>query len=174
MSKGTYEDLLTKARELVPAADTSFIRLGAVLWALDDTVASRSDFREAIESLGIGYRKARYLVEVSRAFQSVKAPEWFLQQLGWTKCSLLAPYITPQNSKELLEKAASSTALELKSYLDTKEQSGMKVFSVPLTVGQRAKLDAALEARGAKQHGRHVLGRAEALMRLIDDADHAV
>ena len=117
------EDLLELAQELVEDASSIEYRLGGVLHhirisgaykTLDPRYAENGGFAlYAEETLSCGYRKARYLINIYRAFCTCGIDGAKVQELGWTKCAKIAAVMTEENAEELVELASSHSVTEL-------------------------------------------------------------
>src|SRR3954451_1353564 len=165
--------LVEKARGMTPGQDRNFIELGLVLAQLSESCDSRDDFIEAISQIGVGYRKARYLIEIADLAYKLRLPKDELAAIGWTKISILAPYLQHGRAEDLLERAKNFTAIELKRMVTQEYREPVETATFFLTKSEKEILEAALRNRGARQHGRQLLFRNDALMKLVQEADKA-
>jgi hypothetical protein len=165
--------LVEKARGMTPGQDRNFIELGLVLAQLSESCDSRDDFIEAISQIGVGYRKARYLIEIADLAYKLRLPKDELAAIGWTKISILAPYLQHGRAEDLLERAKNFTAIELKRMVTQEYREPVETATFFLTKSEKEILETALRNRGARQHGRQLLFRNDALMKLVQEADKA-
>jgi hypothetical protein len=173
MKHDQVDMLVEKARGMTPGQDRNFVELGMVLAQLSETCDNRGDFIDAITKIGVGYRKARYLIEIADLAYKLRLPKDELAAIGWTKISILAPYLAHGRSEELLERAKYFTAIELKRMVTQEYDEPVETATFFLTKSEKEILEAALRNRGARQHGRQLLFRSDALMKLVQEADKA-
>jgi len=60
---------------------------------------------EEAARLGVGRRKAYYLLELREKLQSIPAPRDQLRKIGWTKLQVIADQLSPANYQTLLQQA---------------------------------------------------------------------
>jgi chemotaxis protein histidine kinase CheA len=123
------EDLLALAQDLVEDSSSIEYRLGGVLHhirisgaykALDPRYAENAGFAlYAEETLSCGYRKARYLINIYRAFCKCGIDGSKVQELGWTKCAKISAVMTEENAEELVELASTHSVTELVDNIKT-------------------------------------------------------
>ena len=122
-------------------------------------------FHTVAKSLGIGRRKAYYLVGVAKALEGVPVSKERLTRIGWTKLQLLGPYLTASNSKTLIAQAEAHTVRQLRALLQKEglpAQTHCVLFYLSNT--QFDLLATVLEAFGAKRQGKTIRGKETALV----------
>ena len=85
-----HQGALHAASALVDRVEGAYWVLAGVLHEIDTTKAYREagciDFREYTERvLGIGYQKARHLVQIYKTFRELNVDHQRLSKIGWTK-----------------------------------------------------------------------------------------
>lgn len=126
------------------------------------------DFKSVAKQMKIGIRKAYELARISRTFDDLGVSITDLQQIGWTKLSLLSPCVDEHNVDTLLTKAAHSTAHELKMYLRGNEfDPDGKTVVLHLDSTQYAVFEQALLNAGAIRHSRGLLNKEAVLTGLL-------
>lgn len=126
------------------------------------------NFRSIAKQMKIGIRKAYDLARISRTFDDLGVSINDLQQIGWTKLSLLSPYVDEHNVDKLLTKAANATAHELKMYLRGNEfDPEGKTVVLHLDSQQYAVFEQALLNAGAIRHSRGLLNKEAVLTGLL-------
>jgi hypothetical protein len=122
-------------------------------------------FRSVAKSLGVGLRKAYYLVQVARSLEGLPVSKDRLARVGWTKLQLISPYITASNCKTVLAQAEAHPVHEVKAILKKQglpPQTHCVLFYLSNT--QFDLLATVLQAFGAKRQGRTIKGKEEALV----------
>lgn len=87
---------------------------------------SPQDFLATATRMGIARRKAYYLVEIHKAFESVTVDRDRLLGIKWTKAQVLARHVSPENVDELLDKAERLPVHQLKETLSGPEPESPK------------------------------------------------
>lgn len=165
--------LIEQAKTLAPASDRDFVKLGRVLGELQAVTETLDEFQVMLGEIGIGYRKARYLIRLAEVVAELGLDEEKLVQIGWTKATMLAPVMGPRNADWLIKMAGTMTAVELKALLEG-ESEELQTVTFYVSKAQKETLMNALGRRGARSSGRHVVGKTAALMRVIEEADKVV
>ena len=85
-----HDGALNAASALVDRVEDTYWTLAGVLYEIDRTGAYRDagcqDFKDYAERvLGVGYQKARHLVQIYRTFRELNIDHERLAQIGWTK-----------------------------------------------------------------------------------------
>lgn len=95
-----------------------FLELGAQLLKLKEE--SPADFKALTALPQLGRRKAYYLIAVSKAFGDYSHLRQRLMQVGWTRLSLIAPYVTKENVEDALQFAEANTVWAIQQALKGK------------------------------------------------------
>lgn len=128
------DDLCELAHEMAEDSAAQDYRLGGVLYhvqiskeykALDKRYEEKGGFALYVsEVLGLGYRKALYLVEIYTKFNKFGISSDKVALLGWTKAQVIASAMGQDNAEQLVELAETSTVSDLKDSI--KETYGNK------------------------------------------------
>lgn len=127
-------------------------------------------FAAVAQYLGVRLRKAYYLAQIDRTFDSLGVNGNRLAAIGWSKVRLLCDHVTPGNVEDLLSLAELSTVRELKLFL--KQQfpvPGMRSVLFYLEPEQYDIFEKVLIAHGAIKVGRGLVDKEAALMRVLAD-----
>ena len=126
------------------------------------------DFVAVAKSLGIGRRKAYHLAQLDRSFHALGIAPDRLRRIGWTKLSLLAPYVDADNVHELLKLAEAVTAHELKMYLRGDPiDPDTRAVVLYLNKAQYDVFEKAVLTAGAIKQHKGLLYKETALTRLL-------
>ena len=152
-------------REFMEDTEFTYFKLGGVLCVIDtkEWFGAQGNFRDYVEvTLGIGYRKARYLMSIYTALLDADIPWDKIKDLGWTKTMVLIEILTQENVDEWIAKAKTMTVLQLQEEVkaakkalagtsgEPEEASSVSTKTFKLHKDQRETLDAALDkAKGA-------------------------
>lgn len=129
------------------------------------------EFRSVAKKLKIGIRKAYHLAQIDEALSEMDISAERVKRLGWTKLSLLAAYGKKETINELLDVAEGCSAHKLKMHISKGGfDPGGRTVVLHFDKEQYALLDQALRAKGAEPHSRGLLGKEEALMRLVTES----
>ena len=140
-----------------------FIEVSRLLAELRQT--DPDQFVKVAASLGIGLRKAYYLVQVAQAFQGLAIPKERLYRVGWTKLQVISPYVTSKNVKKLLAQAEAHPVHELKALLAMKGlPPNTHCVLFYLSNSDFDLLAKVVEAHGGKRVGRTLKGKEKALV----------
>lgn len=158
-------DLSTEISRLVNDGKERFLQVGALLRAfLENLPSGEGKLRSldrALQGTGICRRTATYWMEIDRVYSGIGIPEWELADLGWTKLSIMARRITPENVRFWLAVAGKSSVQDLRQRLlgeDEKERIVVLRFrDVEYTNFVKTLLD-----HGASIHGARNLVNKEA------------
>jgi hypothetical protein len=165
------DDIVALANELIEQTSMDEYRLGGILYHvrlsksykdLDKAYAENKGFELFVEDrLGIGYRKAMYLIDIYTKFNLHGLGGDKVAELGWTKASHVAKYITEDNAEEILGMAETMTSRELGDSVkerfspvgaDTREKAKFTTFKFRLieSLGDQVKsiLEQAALAQG--------------------------
>lgn len=118
------ENLLSLAQEVAQEATAAEWTLAGVLYhvrltgeykAVQPEYAEDGGFALYVqEQLGLQYRKAMYLLDIYYKFNKFGIGAEYLQNVGWTKCSVIASVMDEANAEDLVELAETSTVADLK------------------------------------------------------------
>ena len=151
---------------LVDMIGSHFLEGARYLRELQDDAPD--DFEHVVEQLGIGRRKAYALAKIDRSFHSLGVPRDQLRKIGWTKLSLLSPYVTANNVDQMLKLAEETTAHELKLILQGEEiDPDGKVIVLYLRKEELFVFEQVLQKFGATKHPRGWLGKEGALIKAL-------
>jgi len=156
-----WVDKLSDKLSTIIGAD--FVEISQLLLELYE--ADPEKFQKVSTSLGIGLRKAYYLVQVARSFQGLAISKDRLRRVGWTKLQIISPHITSKSAKKLLAQAEAHPVHELKAILKMRglpPDTHCVLFYLSNTEFDR--LAKVIEAHGGKRVGRTLKGKKKALM----------
>lgn len=125
-------------------------------------------FAAVAQYLGVRLRKAYYLAQIDRTFDTLGVSGNRLAAIGWSKVRLLCDYITPENAEDLLGLAEISTVRELKLFL--KQQlpvPGTRAVLLYLEPAQYDLFEKVLLAHGAIKVGRGLIDKEPALIQAL-------
>ncbi len=159
-----FETLLLIARE-----NDKFLTLAANLRVIHDTAPD--DFRELAKLRILGRRKAYYLVQIDRVFGGEQEMTVRLNRVGWTKLQIIAPYVTKENRKALVELAEAHTAVNLKAMMRGQAPIlGGRTVVLHFAKNQFAAFAEAILAHGAVKNGEGFLDMEPALIKALTKA----
>lgn len=118
-------DLCEVAEEMAEEAAVQDFRLGGILYHVRISKAFREikdgeynvkgGFQQYVEKeLGIGYRKAMYLIDIYTKWSRFGLDASKVAEIGWTKAQEIARVMDEENAEQLVELAEESTVTELK------------------------------------------------------------
>jgi hypothetical protein len=166
------DDLYDKALDLSKDFDDNFLDLAKTLRQLLDRDPEK--FRDLWTKTNIGRRKAYYLVEVSRVFDSLPAPRSRLKKIGWTKLQIIGKHVTKDNLGEMLELAEQHTAKELESLMrGEKPSNNAHCVLMYFSPKQYDLLERVLLKNGGQRSGRGILDKEEALITALKKLESA-
>lgn len=118
------DDICELAEALAEETNHKEYQLGGVLYHvrktgaymdLDQRYAEKGGFELYCEErLGVGYRKAMYLIEIYTVWNYHGLDPRKLTELGWSKAQVIANAMTEENKDALIEAAESNTVRDLK------------------------------------------------------------
>jgi hypothetical protein len=103
--------------KLAEGAEFTFFQLGGVLSVIHNNgwFKPYASFKEYVEhEHGIKFRRAMHWIAIYKALAENKVPWEKVKQLGWTKLSVIAQLLTPENVDEWVSIAEDQTVLQLK------------------------------------------------------------
>ena len=128
--------IVQTAKKLDSRAEESYFELGAVLMEIEEQHAYEAmgyggpgGFRDFCENeLAIGYRRARYYMEIRQKADELGLTAADFASIGWTKIRVMLPYLNEDNVTDLFSKAKrlSRAGLEAQikqEFLDPEERS---------------------------------------------------
>ena len=121
-------------------------------------------FLDAAKKLGVGPRKAYYLVEIDRKLGSYPISHELKLKIGWTKMQMLVEHISSDNFGELLIQAEDLPVHDFREVLEgTYSQGVKKCVLLYLSDEQYSIFTKALTAHGAKPGSRGLRGKEAAM-----------
>ncbi|MDI1263932.1 MAG: hypothetical protein PS018_11805 [bacterium] len=152
-------------------ANKDHLELGRLIAReLDQREATTADFIVLSKRIGCSLRTSRYAADVYRLAQNVGLSAKEVADIGWTKLAVMTAASGDAPAKaDLVAFCAGRTVTELRAALAGKA-GAVKTVAFTLNKRQRAELDAALVRFGARRHGRSILGKELALMKLVSKA----
>ena len=157
------DDLYDKALNLSKDFDDNFLDLAKTLRQLLDRDPEM--FRDVWTKTNLGRRKAYYLVEVSRTFDSLPVSRARLKKIGWTKLQIIGKHATKENVSELLDLAEKHTTKELEALMKgEKPIDNAHCVLMYFSTKQYEVLEKALLQNGGERSGRGILKKEEALV----------
>jgi hypothetical protein len=143
-----------------------FIRAGKYLNLIHQEMPERFD--SIVRLLGLGLRKAYYLIRIDEQFADLNVDSDRLVAVGWTKLQMIAPYVTKDTCEDLLLHAERYTARDLALKLkDKKIVSGVRSVLLYLSPAQYEIFSAALLANGAVRQKGGLRGKEKALIHAL-------
>lgn len=157
---------------------SKFLELGAVVARLRDEQGI--SVRQAAKLLNTTYRRLYFMLDCHEAVQSRRVTKTVALELGWTKLSLIAPYLTKSSAENaaLVEIAKTSKANDLARHMSSRMRQEphepRSLMTLNPTDRQRQMLEAALLNAGAHRNKRGGLAAKEdALMVMLERAKAA-
>jgi len=84
--------------------------------------AGYQNFKDYVASLGIGYRKAMYLIEFYKKLLELDVPFVKFGGIGWGKIRIIVPVLTKENVDEWVEKAKVLSRSDLEAHIKAEKQ----------------------------------------------------
>ncbi|HEY8008762.1 MAG TPA: hypothetical protein VIE66_18710 [Methylocella sp.] len=172
-------ELRKKIIKLASAPDARVAELARALRMLHDR--DGAGWGPFLERAGIGLRRAYYLVQIDEQLSKLGIQPTTIDNIGWTKLQVIAPYLDKGNKTERLALAKISSTKQLQA-LARSWKAGKKKKTpaslVPLrcvllyfTREQYAEFEEAIRANGGEPHRKEGLSNKEAaLMNIIGAA----
>jgi len=132
------DDLCGLAQEMSEESASTDYKLGGVLYhvritgaykELDEEYAGNKGFEKYVEKeLSVGYRKARYLMDIFVKWNKFGLPIEKVQEIGWTKAQEIARVMDKDNAEDLLAIAEDrdNTVADIKETIKETYTSGSK------------------------------------------------
>ena len=160
------ETIYEKALDLSGNVEDNFLDLAKTLRQLQDR---DSDLVKKVwEKTNLGSRKAYYLINIDRWYSGLPVGKARLKKIGWTKLQIIGPHVNEQNLEDLLTKAESNTAAQLKQVVKgEKPINNAHCVLMYFTPKQYHEVEAALLANGGQRSGRGILNKEEALLNVV-------
>jgi hypothetical protein len=138
-----------------------------LLYRRDDT-----EFRDIIREGTLSHRTAYYLRDVGKLIRTAKLSTSQAERIGWTKLQIIGDKLNGKNAARLLKLAEENNVQELRRLVKKKNaKSKPNCVKLYFTDKQYEQLKRALIDQKAISKGRGIVGKEEALMRLIRGAD---
>lgn len=170
MSATTLKRLLSETVQLAQKPALNFFELATKLAKLHES--DPSTLRDIPQQTGMSRRRLYYLLEVGRLLsdQQISKPE--AEAVGWTKLQIIARHLSRSEGAEGELRQFMKQAIDLPSRSLAQALRGEAVpddCAVQFTLDKISKgeLDEALLAYGAERSGRGLIGREEALLRIV-------
>lgn len=165
--------IISTVVSLLDDFDNCFIELGKLLRQAQDE--DRALFRKLIALPKLGRRKGYYLVQVHRAFDGYPIDPSVLVGVGWTKLSIIAPYVSATSIFELLDLAQTYNAHQLAAIMKGQNPvENARVVQLYLSPEQyQSYAHALIQYGGAKKKGNGLEGAEQALMTIIAKVEKA-
>lgn len=146
--------MLTKAekehvkmlRQIISDGDNFQLAVGIML---ADDAREESSIGQILEAAGIGYRKGRYLIQITQDLERLgyDSDDWsdLIRGLGWTKTSHILNGLTRKRSvKRLIQQYSGKTVPQVKADFPSPKAKGghssQKMFAAFLPEAQHKKL----------------------------------
>lgn len=170
-------NIIATAASLLDDFDNCFLELGKLLRRAHDE--DRELFKQLIALPKLGRRKGYYLVQVHRAFDGYPIDPSILMGVGWTKLSIIAPYVSATSIFEMLDLAQTYNAHQLSAIMKGKNPiENARVIMLYFTPEQHALFaNALVQYGGAEKKGKGLKGAEKALLTIfakIEKAEWAI
>ena len=167
MVKTTVNDLGQKAVELAKTFDESFLELGRTLRTIQE-IGDVEDFRRICQAADLGTRKAYYLASIAKQIEGLHIPTKRLRAIGWTKLMTLAPHLSKQNWKDLLELAENNKNRDLQTLIKGEDvEHNQHCVLLYLSADDYKDFVRSAINHGSVRSGRGLLHKEQALMALV-------
>ena len=161
------EDVYAKALTLSVNVEGNFFELARYLRQLLDRDPEL--FKKLVDKSEIGTRKAYYLANIARTFDSLRVNRARLKRIGWTKLQIIGATITPDNAEEMLGLAEINTASKLKAIVRGETPiANAHCVLMYFTPEQYEILQDVLVRHGATIHRRGMNEKEAALIRALE------
>jgi hypothetical protein len=128
----------------------------------------RAEFLDVIRAGGLSRRTAFYLRKVGQLIRTAKLSTFQAERIGWTKLQIVGDKLNGKNASRLLKLAEENNAQELRRLVSKKRaKSKPNCVQLYFTDKQYEQFKRALTDQNATSKGRGIVGKEEALMRLI-------
>jgi hypothetical protein len=166
------DEMFDKAKTLSKDPDDNFLDLARTLRQLHDRDVDK--FTEVWQNSDLDRRKAYYLVDISRAYESLPIPRARLKKIGWTKLASMAKQVTADNWQEMLELAEKTATKQLEKIMRgqtpvTNAHCVMMYFSPK----EYKVLEEALLKNGGERSGRGIINKEKALIKALKSSKAA-
>lgn len=147
----------------------SFLDLAEALLTLKSE--HPGEFRGIIEEAGLKLRRAYYLADVAGRLEPFMAHRSRLEEIGWTKLTIIAKHLTEENAEALLKQAEENTAHRLSALMrDGAPDTGVRTILLHLNPEEYERYAVAILQHGGARTGRGLRDQEKALMQLISKA----
>jgi hypothetical protein len=162
----TPSQLKKRIHALAARPDDRFLDLATDLNALHG-VATAAQFKETVRSVGLGSRKAYYLVELAKRLGPHMRSRRRLQRLGWTKCQMIGAQLPEGDFLELLQSAEECTAKELETRIRrNRSPGGTRCVLLYFTPAEYRRYEEAVLKCGARKRGRGLIDKEKATIKM--------
>lgn len=165
MILGTPSQVTKRIRQLAAQRESKFLDLGTELSKLN-AVTSGTKFREIVNRVGVGSRKAYYLINIVERLRPYMRYRARLQRLGWTKCQLIAAQLSGAEFSSLLKFAEEHSAQDLKGYGRRPGKTQRRCVLLYFSPEEYRQYERALLSCGAKRRGRGLTNKEVATIRM--------
>lgn len=165
--------LMSKAQAMSRAKSPDFTEQAEALYRLRQLCDGPATFMKTVKNLGIGSRKARYLVNIYSHLKERGIPPDEVKPIGWTKLKDIYHVLTEKNVRAWARRVNNMSTIEVQEML---ERGGPRVKKADLphrsfltfrvTPEERKIVEEAVTKAGAVQHGRHLTGRTDSIVRI--------
>jgi phosphoribosylanthranilate isomerase len=159
------EAALAQGRQIQSDTDFNLFKIGGILAVVRENAwySEYETFQKYVEAefstlSRSPYRKARYLMAIYNALVESGVKWEKVSSIGWTKLSVIAGKLTPENVDEWIKIATERTVIQLQQHikeLDAGEHSGddveppeksdLTIFSIKVHADQKENIKQALE-----------------------------
>jgi hypothetical protein len=165
----SIDELYDRALALSSDVEDTFLELGRSLRQLMDRDPGL--FQQIVKKGRLGRRKAYYLVEVSRKFESLPINRARLKKIGWTKLQIIGQHVTKDNVEELVSLAEQLNTKQLGRTMQGDDPLGnAHCVLMYFDPNQYTEFEEALLKNGAERSGRGIVGKEEALIKALRKA----
>jgi len=165
--------LRSKAHAVSRAKSLDFVDQAEALYTLRHLCDDPAAFMKLVEGLGIGSRKARYLVDIYSHLLEHGIPPEEVRPIGWTKLKEIYRLLNKKNVRAWARRVKVLSTIEVQEML---KLGGPKVKKAELpnrsfltfrvTPEERKIVEEAVTKAGAVQRGRHRIGRSESIVKI--------
>ncbi len=162
----TLAAIAAEVRTFATRPTKTFFELGIALATLFEHHPQA--FAQVIAEAGISRRRAYYVLGLRERFAPFMAHEGRLRAIGWTKLTVLAPFITSENIEEMLALAETNSAKRLAQVVAGVTQPPvLRCVLLYLAPQDYVRFSEVVIQHGGKRRGRQLIGSEAALMTII-------
>lgn len=161
------------AKIIAAEIDTNFMRVARILRALQENNPER--FVSEAKHGGIKRRHAFALARIAQQFDGLDIPDNRLQEIGWSKLSIVGRHLGTKSVDQLLKLAEQFTSHELESYFrGDKPKKGARAMLLRLLPKDDERFRIILVKYGAAVSGNGLVGKEDAMVALLDDIEELI